>query len=122
MRGRLLNLSRDSGSVSRTAFVCICLGLFSLLKQEKENSFSWQKALQERSMLGKEPLRKVKGSVFDLMLEVLLMKQMSKKEYNLNYGKLGISWGAQKGGKQRQKIVWGFSICPIWSITRSELR
>lgn len=73
-------------------------------------------------MFGKELPRKVKGSVFELMLEVLLTKQMSKKGCNLNYGKLGIYWGAQKGGKQRQKILRGFSVCPIWSITQSELR
>lgn len=54
-------------------------------------------------MLGKELLRKVKGSVFKLMLEVLLMKQMSKKGCHLN--KLCIYWGAKKRGKQRQKIV-----------------
>lgn len=30
-------------------------------------------------MFGKELLRKVKGSVFELMLEILLVKQMSKK-------------------------------------------
>lgn len=70
-------------------------------------------------MFGKELLRKVKGSVFELMLEVLLVKQMSKKGCNLNYGKLGIYWGAQKGGKQRTQ---GFSVCPIWSIAKSELR
>ena len=73
-------------------------------------------------MFGKELLRKIKGSVFELMLEVLLMKQMSKKGCNLNYVKLGIHWGAPKVGKQRHKIIRGFSVCPIWSITQSELR
>lgn len=46
-------LSRGLGLVSRTAFVCIRLGLFFLLKQDKENSFSWQKLFKSEVCLEK---------------------------------------------------------------------
>lgn len=45
LQGRLLNLSKGSDLVSRTAFVCTCLGLFFFLKQEKENSFKLAEAV-----------------------------------------------------------------------------
>lgn len=50
-------------------------------------------------MFGKELLRIVKGSVLQPMLEVLLMKQMSKG-CNLNCDKLGSYWEALEREKQ----------------------
>jgi len=41
--------------------------------------------------------------VLEPMLEALLMKQISKKAHNLNYGKPGIYWGAKKGGNRDRK-------------------
>lgn len=84
----------------------------------EEKQLQLAKALYERSTFGKELLGKVKGSTFELTLEVLLKKQMTKRGVIRAVSRCVLPGEPTEGGETGQTTPQGPSVRLVWPTTR----